>query len=431
MSENDERAIKVASLSELSSRVSKSISYAPTILKLDVSQFFASIYTHSIPWARHGKTAAKADQKIASSEVYFNALDFFVRNCQSGQTRGVLVGPDAFRLIAEYISCEIDREIQAAAGGEIVGAVRHVDDYYIGVRSEADAAVVMSRVREALANFELNLNDSKTRIFSSLEPVNDIWAQLLRRDFGSISKWGAERSQIEILLAQSFDRAKALGSDSPVKIALRGLDNAEIHSSLLWEDIEGHLQRAMYYHPHAIDYICLLVVKRVSVGQQIDYQGWRKASEFLIARHLPHRNHHEIIWLIWMLLSCEIDLDEKMLVDLARLGNAHINALLLQAFAEGRIDRKPKIGFHTKLASTDDGWLCNLVARVSGATKASFGGHLAGEFEHLAGKRVKLIDLEGPLKGFRVAGRQAISRARYGYDDPDGDDDNNDWDDDF
>ena len=126
LNSNDDRAIKAPSLSELSARASANLGYAPFVLKADISQFFPSLYTHSISWAAHGIEASKSDTNEQSKTNKFNSLDFFVRNCQRGNTRGVLVGPDAFRLIAEFISSTLDVELKKSVGSLIVGAVRHV-----------------------------------------------------------------------------------------------------------------------------------------------------------------------------------------------------------------------------------------------------------------------------------------------------------------
>jgi hypothetical protein len=128
-----DRPIIIPSLSELTTIASAKLRYCSHILKTDIAQFFPSIYTHSIVWSAHGIEAAKRDQNADSQEVFFNSLDFFVRNCQRGETRGILVGPDAFRLIAEYVAAGLDSELHEALGTQIVGAARHVDDYYIGV----------------------------------------------------------------------------------------------------------------------------------------------------------------------------------------------------------------------------------------------------------------------------------------------------------
>jgi hypothetical protein len=150
------------------------------VLRADVSQFYPSIYTHVIAWAAHGKDQAKLDRSPESKTNIFNALDSFVQNAQGGQTRGVLIGPDAYRIIAEFISVKVDQEIVRRAGSLIVGAGRHVDDYYIGVRSELDAAAVLSHLRDALREYELHVNDLKTKIIASTAPLDDPWAADLR-----------------------------------------------------------------------------------------------------------------------------------------------------------------------------------------------------------------------------------------------------------
>ena len=53
------------------------------LLKTDISRFYPSVYTHSIPWAFHSKPASKADRTDA---LFGNMIDMRIRNCQDGQT---------------------------------------------------------------------------------------------------------------------------------------------------------------------------------------------------------------------------------------------------------------------------------------------------------------------------------------------------------
>lgn len=421
LDESADRAIKVASLSELSAKSSKQLAYAPVVLKTDISQFYASIYTHSIAWSRHGREASKADMSERSKEVYFNELDFHVRNCQMAQTRGLLIGPDAFRLIAEFISCGIDSELKAAAGKAVIGAVRHVDDYYIGLRSEAEGLVVLSQLREILAGYELQLNDAKTRIYPSLQPINDVWAQKIRDAIHLASESSRRRERLELLLDEAFQLSANISSDSPVKMVLRGLDGMRIYASNNWEFVESYLQRCMHYHPHAIDYVCLLVVKRFSLGEPIDKNGWQAVSEYLMSQHLPYRDHHELVWLFWMSVACDLEIKDEMVDRLLRVENAHMSSLIVQAFVEGKIGKRPAVRFQNRLATTDSNWLLNIVARSSGFTRASFGGDMSTEFEHLASRKVRLVNIGDSTKSFESKTAAAISRTRYGYDDDDED----------
>lgn len=414
LSENSDRAIQVTSLSEVASLAQKRLKYAPFILKTDIAQFFPSIYTHSISWAAHGVAASKADIRPNSPNLPFNHLDFFVRNCQSSQTRGVLVGPDGFRLIAEFVATSIDNELNDAVGDHIVGAVRHVDDFYVGLKSEADALIVLSRFREVLQRYELQINDAKTKIFGSLEPINDLWAQELRR-----ANPGGYYSSENLLffLDKALQLSSELKTASPIKIALRNLDQMHVYRSLNWSAIEGYLQRICYHYPRCIDYIALLVVKRCAIGEIIDEEGWLATCSYLIERHIAFNHHHEILWLVWLMLACKLPLTEPMVGALCKTSNAHILSLVAFAHTDGRMVRKPPIKFATKLSSSDSSWLLNLVARSCDFCRAAFSGDYASGFEHLAGRKLKLIDIESYVESLSVASTRAISRTRYGYDD--------------
>jgi hypothetical protein len=74
----------------------------------NISRFYHSLYTHSVAWAFHGKDVAKKDRKIDSSKVYFNRLDFILRQGQDGPTIGIPVGPDASRYVAQLLASKLN-----------------------------------------------------------------------------------------------------------------------------------------------------------------------------------------------------------------------------------------------------------------------------------------------------------------------------------
>ena len=423
MGDGEERSVKVPSLSELSKHASSNLRFAPFILKADIAQCFPSIYTHSIAWAAHGIEQSKGDTNKESATNIFNALDFYVRNGQRGNTRGVLVGPDAYRLIAEFILSKIDQDLLQSVGDIIVGAVRHVDDYYIGLRTEHEAQSVLSHLREVLATFELNLNDHKTKIYSSLEPINDLWAQRLR-DHMRFSSYGITHDKVERAISEAVSTASEIGSDSPIKILLRSFDEAKVYQGPHWIFVEQNIQRIVQKHSHAIDYACLLVAKRKSLGLEVDLVGWSSVADIIIKRGLALSHDHEVLWMLWLLIILEAEISPAMVEELARSRNSHIRAFLAQCFVDGRIQRKPKLALGSALSTTDSSWLVNLVARSQGFSKAAFSGNYSDEFEHLATKEIKLIDFNDHITTVQGANRRAISRTRYGYDDEN--DDEND-----
>ncbi|MBE9109026.1 RNA-directed DNA polymerase [Nodosilinea sp. LEGE 07298] len=411
----EDRAIIVPTLSELTNRISSQIRFSPYILKADIAQFFPSIYTHAVSWVAHGRDVAKANLKHNSTTATFNAFDWFTQQCQSGQTRGVTVGPDAFRIFAEFISCEIDNQLLERINNIdpniIIGGVRHVDDFYIGVRSEVDAAVVLSVLRDILQTYELQINDTKTKVISGLEAFDDVWAQELRAI--SLESWSGKYSYA---IDKAHEVAKSVKSQSPIKLILRRLDTAKCYRSDLWESIEAMLQRVLWHYEHCTDYVCLLLTKRVAIQQSFDRSGWSETVAMLIKRHLAFNQHHEIAWLLWTALVCNLHLDEDLISQVSKMQNSHLRALIIAAYGKGKLNKKPPITLGRSLSTSDSNWLHNLVGKSLDYSKAKFSGDFADEFEHLAEKEVELINFDKHMTSVSQFNKAAISSSKYGYD---------------
>ncbi len=426
MPDGSERSVKVPSLSELSKHSSDNISYAPYVLKADISQCFPSIYTHSISWAAHGIDQSKLDTNNDSAENFFNNLDYFVRNGQKGNSRGVLIGPDAYRIIAEFILCQIDINIESKIKDKVIGGVRHVDDYYIGLKSEHEAQSVLSLISECLADYSLNINDHKTKILSSLDPINDLWAQRLRSECKKL-RFNNSFENIERLLSEAVNTSNKIGSSSPIKVLIRCFDDYKVYRSENWKFIETALQRICQKHAHAIDYCCLIVAKKFSDdNNSIDKDGWTNVAESIIKKGISFNHDHEIIWMTWLLLFIEAEISSSLLESMYKYKNEHVKALIIQSYIDGSIKRKPKISLGDKLNTTDSSWIVSLVAKSQEYSKAKFSGLYTPEFEHLASKNIKLIDFSEHKDKLRSINTSAISHTRYGYDD-----DQQDEDDDF
>lgn len=138
------------------------------LAEADIAAFFHSIYTHTIPWAIHGKAVGK--QRKQDMSLYGNVIDLLVRNAQDGQTVGLPVGPDTSRLIAEIVGTAIDKAIQTALkrkrnwSAKQRGAMRFIDDYTFGCELWQEAEIVVATVRRCANEYELDLNNSKTSI---------------------------------------------------------------------------------------------------------------------------------------------------------------------------------------------------------------------------------------------------------------------------
>lgn len=98
------------------------MSGAQFVVAADIATCFPSIYTHSIPWALHGKEAAKESDSLI--DLAGNLLDRCTQATRDRQTNGLLIGPHTSNIISEIILTQIDADLQKKGYSKVK---RHVD----------------------------------------------------------------------------------------------------------------------------------------------------------------------------------------------------------------------------------------------------------------------------------------------------------------
>ncbi len=135
------------------------------LTKMDISDCFNRIYTHTIAWAVKNKAHAKRNRQHSSFEASFDRL---IQNANHGETAGILIGPEVSRIFAEIILQRIDLDIIARLSKlglqqDIDYAIRrYVDDYFIYTNSPNTQDAVKKIIPDALAEYKLAINHSKT-----------------------------------------------------------------------------------------------------------------------------------------------------------------------------------------------------------------------------------------------------------------------------
>ncbi|WGM22692.1 RNA-directed DNA polymerase [Paenarthrobacter sp. OM7] len=140
------------------------------LIRLDITQCFNSIYTHSMAWATVGKHQAKLDR---SSKSFGNEFDQLMQRANHGQTNGLLVGPESSRVFAEVILQDVDKRVEQ----ELIGIGlfrgrdyeirRYVDDYFVFTNSIEAGTAIKLQISSKLRNINLRLNESKESVFST------------------------------------------------------------------------------------------------------------------------------------------------------------------------------------------------------------------------------------------------------------------------
>ncbi|HRE12594.1 MAG TPA: RNA-directed DNA polymerase [Usitatibacteraceae bacterium] len=138
------------------------------LVKADIKSFYPSIYTHSLAWALHSKKLVRKAENRRNYLLLGNRLDKLFQNANDGCTNGLPVGPVVSDVAAEIVAAGVDRFFSKQIRHEKIDCevVRFKDDYRILVKSEADARRAIKMLQASLRDFNLELSDEKTKVFS-------------------------------------------------------------------------------------------------------------------------------------------------------------------------------------------------------------------------------------------------------------------------
>lgn len=190
---------------------------AQFVVESDVASCFPSIYTHSIPWALHGKEVAKKSNSL--NGLAGNMLDKCTQNTRDRQTNGLLIGPHASNIISEIVLTKIDADLQ---GMGYLRVKRHVDDYRFYASTFEEAERFIKDLGLALRSYEMSLNEKKTKIKALPRPSDEDWVLVLNRH--SLPRDGELKySEIRAYLDLALTCAQALGKSTPLNYAIKVL----------------------------------------------------------------------------------------------------------------------------------------------------------------------------------------------------------------
>ncbi|MBN2137343.1 MAG: RNA-directed DNA polymerase [Sedimentisphaerales bacterium] len=292
-------------------------------LQTDISRFYQTIYTHSIPWALHGKPEAKADR---SSQLIGNELDRLVRECQDGQTIGVPIGPDTSFIIAEIILSSIDEVLERKG---LKNAMRYIDDYDFGFQTLSGADEALCLLEETLNDYELALNPSKTKIITLPWPTENIAISELRT-FSFREAPVAQHSDILHYFDRAFSYAHANPKDAILRYAVSRLSGITVHPSN-WEFCENLLLQCAISEPGTISF----VLNQLLSYQQLEYDLHRDhigdVMNSIIEQHAPQGHGGDVVWALWGLIVLKRRLRKKAATRAAKMKDPFVAILLCDA----------------------------------------------------------------------------------------------------
>lgn len=334
------------------------------LVKTDIASFYPTLYTHSIPWALHTKSAAKSNRTTA---LLGNRLDQLSRNIQDAQTSGIPIGPDTSLVIAELVLRAADNmlasELPTRAG------FRYIDDYEIPCTSLSQAEDSLRVTESVLANFELQLNPRKTLIAELPAPVSTAWVDELY----SMSLGGTSGEQQRLLLAY-FSRASEMSARFPdasvLSYAVARLRGFRPTSQAAWQILQGCVLNCALGAPEGLHYILDILVRGQRHGHLIAKPALALVLNRLIERHAPLGHSSEVAWALWASLAFDIQLEKVAGDSVVHMEDDAVALLALHANALGRFQQplQPTLwhGFITAASLYEEHWLLAYEAPLKG-----------------------------------------------------------------
>ena len=146
----------------------------------DIANCYPSIYTHTIPWALHGKEIIKEKYKNKNNtKLYGDILDSSIQAISYGQTNGIPQGSILYDFIAEIVLGYIDLSLSNNLKKLKIDnykIIRYRDDYRIFSNNNKELNIIIKELQQILSDFNLQINGKKTY------KTDDILSHSLKND---------------------------------------------------------------------------------------------------------------------------------------------------------------------------------------------------------------------------------------------------------
>ena len=346
-------------------KVARSAGYR-YMLRTDVSRFFPTIYTHSVPWAFHGKAASKGDKDPAGAN-FGNLLDLALRQGQDGQTIGLPIGPDTSHLIAEAIATAIDVELRDRLGAWPSG-FRYVDDYFLFFATENEAEEALAALVRVLKQYELQINFEKTRTCQVIEITDDYWTHQLRNfEIGSGKR--RQTSDVNHFFELAKDLARKNADESVMVYALKRLSSTVIRKES-WDAFEAHLCHVALAYSNTLQAVARLLSTYADLAYPLNRPRIARLINAVIEDHAPLDHHSEVAWCLWMCKALDLQLHVQNIDRVADMHSSVCALLLLDVAQAGKLVQPPNLtywkSFENSPALHGELWLLSYEAGVRG-----------------------------------------------------------------
>jgi hypothetical protein len=244
------------------------------------------------------------------------------RNAQDGQTIGLPVGPDCSRLIAEVVASAIDVALRAKVGIGPRDASRYIDDYTISSANHSGKNLIAA-LRQAVAQYELELNNEKSVILPTSSRQNNGWKHEVRSYIPRGPSSDADFQHFFYRVGQVCDVHRDTNIE---KYAFQNARAAFVRATN-WPNIQSHLIAAYRRNSSLVAFLVEITLLRHVERNDVELP---KLTEFLEHR-LPvlarENRTGEIIWFLFLAARLRVPLSSSCVQHLTEIDNSMVALL--------------------------------------------------------------------------------------------------------
>lgn len=313
------------------------------LLVTDISQFYQSIYLHTIPWILHGKAKAKRKR---DDTLLGNILDKTLRNGQDGQTIGLPIGPDTSMLVAELILSDLDKEISTFTRH----GFRFIDDFEFSFERRSDAEACLSRLQEYLSQVELDLNPHKTYVAELPFPIGTPWKRAIS-DHSLLKKDEIDNANE---LISFFDLAFGLRKDSPndfiLNFAVARLSSLHVSDETV-EVLVDLLCQSVMVEPGLLRKTAKIFLHLHYERGFIRHDALSAVLAHVVSTCASHGCGDETAWALWLASALDIELGKDVVTTLGAVDDPLVITLSSVLADQGKL---PSSAFSTFKVQAED-----------------------------------------------------------------------------
>lgn len=220
-------------------------------IKLDLQNFFPSIYTHALAWAIFGdKSLAKKLRN--EKEIFANATDAICQKINFSETNGIVVGPEFSRIISELLLTRVDSILYKKLHdlnyifNKDYALYRYIDDYFLFTQNKEVASKIEKVLEIELDKFNLKINESKKHV--------------QEKPFDML-----DHSIVELKNAFSLFNFNIIRYENTKFKSSRWLDN-------IWRDLFNNIELIITKYPHSKDKTIKYFLKKIRNTIPINYE---------------------------------------------------------------------------------------------------------------------------------------------------------------